>query len=43
MVTWDIPDETPLGEHRIVHHGAVLAADGTLAPFTGTTREFKVV
>jgi neutral ceramidase len=42
-IEWNIPDETPIGEYRIVHHGTALAPDGTLTPFTGTTREFKVV
>jgi neutral ceramidase len=42
-IEWRVPDGTPIGEHRIVHHGTALAADGTLTPFTGTTREFKVV
>jgi neutral ceramidase len=43
IITWDIPDESAPGEYRIVHHGTALTTDGTLTPFTGTTREFKVV
>lgn len=42
-IEWAIPDGTAIGEYRIVHHGTALAADGTLTPFSGTTREFKVV
>ena len=42
-VTWAIPDQTPPGEYRIVHHGTAFTVDDKLVPFTGTTREFKVV
>ena len=42
-ITWDIPDGTPPGEYRIVHHGMAVTIDEKLLPFTGTTREFKVV
>jgi len=42
-IEWAIPEGTSIGEYRIVHHGTALAADGTLTPFSGTTREFKVV
>ena len=42
-VLWDIPDVAAPGEYRIVHHGTALTTAGTEFPFTGTTREFKVV
>jgi len=41
-ITWDIPDGTQPGEHRIVHHGTASTETTGLVPFTGTTREFKV-
>jgi neutral ceramidase len=41
-VTWRIPDGTLAGDYRIVHHGTARTNEG-LVPFTGTTREFRVV
>ena len=41
-VTWTIPDATPPGEYRLVHHGSALAESGELAAFTGATRMFTV-
>lgn len=41
-VTWDIPASTPVGKYRIVHFGDAKALDGTITPFTGTSRAFVV-
>jgi neutral ceramidase len=40
-ITWRVPEGTPSGDYRIVHHGTARTTDG-LVPFTGTTREFRV-
>jgi neutral ceramidase len=42
-IMWEIPEGTSPGEYRIVHHGTALTVDQAMLPFTGTTREFKVV
>ncbi len=42
-ITWDVPEGTPPGQYRIVHHGTANTATAGLVPFTGTTREFRVV
>ncbi|MDQ0381852.1 neutral ceramidase [Amycolatopsis thermophila] len=41
-VTWDIPASTPVGKYRIVHFGDAKGLDGTITPFTGTSRAFVV-
>jgi neutral ceramidase len=41
-IGWRIPDRTPPGDYRIVHHGTARTATVGLVPFTGTTREFSV-
>lgn len=41
-IRWDIPGEITSGQYRIVHHGTARDGDGTLTPFTATTREFTV-
>ncbi|WP_115944941.1 neutral/alkaline ceramidase [Amycolatopsis thermalba] len=41
-ITWDIPPDTPVGKYRVVHFGDAKALDGTITPFTGTSRAFVV-
>lgn len=42
-ITWEIPEASPAGTYRIVHHGTALTIDGSLTPFTGATQEFEVI
>ncbi|RRO20657.1 alkaline ceramidase [Saccharopolyspora rhizosphaerae] len=42
-ITWDIPAAVPSGRYRIVHSGDWKAAgSGEIAPFSGTSRDFRV-
>ncbi|HEU4360896.1 MAG TPA: neutral/alkaline non-lysosomal ceramidase N-terminal domain-containing protein [Mycobacterium sp.] len=41
-IEWVIPEDSAAGRYRLVHHGTARRADGTLAPFTGMTRDFAV-
>ncbi|MEU9350955.1 neutral/alkaline ceramidase [Streptomyces griseoloalbus] len=41
-VTWDIPQGTTSGPHRIVYHGDARGIVGTITPFTGTSPAFLV-
>ncbi|QUR66384.1 neutral ceramidase [Mycobacterium spongiae] len=41
-IRWDIPGDATPGQYRIVHHGAAKDRDGTLRPFSASTREFTV-
>jgi neutral ceramidase len=41
-IEWVIPEAAAPGRYRIVHHGTACRTDGTLVPFTGTTRDFMV-
>ncbi len=41
-VTWDVPDDTPPGEYRVVHHGDAKDATGRITPFTGASGTFGV-
>jgi neutral ceramidase len=42
-ITWVIPDATPAGTYRVVHHGDWKSGwTGAITPFTGTTRTFTV-
>jgi neutral ceramidase len=41
-IEWAIPLDAEPGRYRIVHHGTARRGYGTLAPFTGTSREFAV-
>ncbi|CAM4121153.1 Neutral ceramidase [Mycobacterium basiliense] len=41
-ICWDIPGDAAPGQYRIVHHGTARDQDGTLRPFTATSREFTI-
>ncbi|MGX1315284.1 neutral ceramidase [Streptomyces calvus] len=41
-VTWDIPQGTAPGAHRIVYHGDAKSLTGNVTPFTGRTPAFLV-
>lgn len=42
-ITWDVPDNAPIGRYRIVHHGAWKnGGDGSISSFTGSTRPFGI-
>lgn len=42
-ITWDIPDNAPIGRYRIVHHGAWKDGQtGSISSFTGSTQPFLV-
>ncbi|SNR81059.1 neutral ceramidase [Haloechinothrix alba] len=42
-ITWDVPEDTPGGQYRIVHHGDRVDVPGCApVPFTGTSAAFDV-
>lgn len=41
-VRWEVPADANPGRYRLVHHGTARNGNGTLTPFTATTREFTV-
>jgi neutral ceramidase len=41
-VSWDVPPDTAPGRYRLVYHGDVLDADGTMREFSSATGPFEV-